>query len=46
MIYLCNTVTPVHQLKTKIKELFAQNESIPLYKIGFMNDWEKEPLWK
>lgn len=46
MIYLCNKVTPGHQLKPKIKELFSNNKSIPLYKIGFTNEWEKQPLWE
>lgn len=46
MVYLCNQVTPNHQIKAKILELFRDNPSVPIYKLGFLNNWEKEPLWK
>lgn len=46
MIYLCNEVTPGHQIKTKILELFAANPNIPIYKLGFLNNWKNELLWK
>jgi abortive infection bacteriophage resistance protein len=46
MVYLCNEVTPGHQIKTKILDLFSNNANIPVYKLGFLNDWENEPLWK
>lgn len=37
MIYLCNKVTPGHQLKPKIKELFSNNESILLFIFEALN---------
>ncbi|MEZ4890046.1 MAG: Abi family protein [Crocinitomicaceae bacterium] len=46
MIYLCNEVTPGHQIKSKILELFENNPTIPIYKMGFLNNWSKEQLWK
>ena len=46
MIYLCNKVTPRHQIKAKIVDLFNSNPNIPIYKLGFLNNWDKEPLWK
>ena len=46
MIYLCNHITPNHQIKNKITELFKSNPNIPIYKLGFLNHWQDEPLWK
>jgi abortive infection bacteriophage resistance protein len=46
MLYLCNMVTPSHQIKTKILDLFNSNPKIPVYKLGFLNNWENEPIWK
>lgn len=46
MLYLCNEVTPGHQIKNKILTLFKTNPNIPIYKLGFLNDWNNEPLWK
>ncbi|MGO3655209.1 MAG: Abi family protein, partial [Sphingobacterium sp.] len=45
MLYLCNEVTPGHQIKTKILELFNNYTGIPIYKLGFLNNWQNEPLW-
>ncbi len=45
MLYLCNMVFPGHRIKQKILELFNQNPDIPIYKLGFLNNWNKEPLW-
>lgn len=46
MVYLCNEVTPGHQIKTKILDLFNTNPNIPIYKLGFLNNWKDEPIWK
>jgi abortive infection bacteriophage resistance protein len=46
MVYLCNEVTPGHQIKNKILTLINTNPNIPIYKLGFLNDWNNEPLWK
>jgi len=46
MIYICNEVTPGHQIKAKILELINSNPAMPIYKLGFLNSWHNEPLWK
>ncbi|MEO5582073.1 MAG: Abi family protein [Saprospiraceae bacterium] len=46
MIYLCNIITPGHQIKSKILDLIENNKRIPIYKIGFLNNWQNEPLWQ
>lgn len=46
MVYLCNEVTPNHQIKNKILTLFANNPNIPIYKLGFLNNWQNQGLWK
>ena len=46
MVYLCNEITPGHQIKTKILDLFNNNPNIPIYKLGFLNNWKNEALWK
>ncbi|MCV9389141.1 Abi family protein [Reichenbachiella ulvae] len=46
MLYICNKVTPGHQIKQKIKELIRTNPSIPVYKFGFLNDWNQQDLWR
>jgi hypothetical protein len=46
MLYLCNQVTPGHQIKNKLLDLFSLNPTIPIYKLGFLNNWETQPLWK
>lgn len=45
MLYLCNTVTPNHHIKLKILDLFSNNPSIPIYKLGFLNNWDRQPIW-
>jgi abortive infection bacteriophage resistance protein len=46
MIYLCNEVTPNHHIKKKILDLFAATPHLPIYKLGFLNNWQKHPIWK
>lgn len=46
MLYLCNAVTPGHQIKSKILTLLNDNPLVPIYKLGFLNNWNNEPLWK
>lgn len=46
MIYMCNKVTPNHQIKDKILTLIDNNPEIPIYKLGFLNNWRSEPLWE
>jgi len=46
LVYMCNEVTPNHQIKSKILALFVSNPNIPLYKLGFLNDWQNQEIWK
>lgn len=46
MVYLCNQVTPKHQIKSKILALISNNPNIPIYKLGFLNNWKEQGLWK
>lgn len=46
MLYLCNKVTPNHQIKNRIMELIDSNPEVPIYKLGFLNNWKSEPIWK
>lgn len=45
MIYLCNHVISGHDIKNQILLLFKTNSNIPIYKLGFLNNWNKEPIW-
>ena len=46
MVYLCNQITPNHQIKAKVLKLIEDNPNIPIYKLGFLNNWDNEPIWK
>lgn len=46
MLYLCDNVTPNHQIKTKILSLINNNPNIPIYKLGFLNNWNQHDIWK
>jgi abortive infection bacteriophage resistance protein len=46
LLYLCNAVTPNHQIKIKLLQLITDNPNIPIYKLGFLNNWQNHPLWK
>ena len=46
MVYLCDGINLNHGIKDKILKLFSQYPEIPIYKLGFLDHWEKHPLWK
>ena len=46
MLYLCNAVQNENLFKVKILDLFAKYPDIPLYKLGFCNQWQKEDIWQ
>ena len=46
MVYLCNMIAPGHQIKSKLLDLIFSNPAIPVYKLGFLNNWQNEPFWK
>lgn len=46
MLYLCNHITPNHHIKIKLLQLINENPNTPIYKLGFLNNWQNHPLWK
>jgi len=46
MVYLCNAINPNNEIKNKLLALFNSNPEIPIYKMGFFNNWQRELLWK
>lgn len=46
MVYLCNAIDANNEIKSKLVTLFQQNPNIPIFKIGFFNNWQDEPLWQ
>jgi len=46
LVYLSNKVTPGHHIKDKILELFNNNPNVPIYKLGFLNNWNNQPIWQ
>ena len=46
MVYLCNEITANHSIRAKLLQLFKDNPNIPIYKFGFLNNWNNEPIWQ
>jgi len=46
LVYICNQISPGHQIKSKIIDLINSNPNIPVYKLGFLNNWQNEPIWR
>lgn len=46
MVYLCNAINPNNEIKNKLLALFNNSSSVPIYKMGFFNNWQNEPFWK
>ena len=46
MIYLCGFLHFPQDIKTKIVNLVNSFPNVPVYKLGFFNHWQNEPLWK
>jgi abortive infection bacteriophage resistance protein len=46
MVYLCNAIEPNHKIKLKILQLFKTNPNIQIYKMGFLNSWNYQPIWE
>jgi len=45
MVYLCNQLYPTCDLRNNILTLFDRSPNIPIYKLGFLNNWIQEPIW-
>jgi abortive infection bacteriophage resistance protein len=46
MVYLCNAINPDNEIKNKLLSLFKNNQDVPIYKMGFFNNWHTEPIWQ
>jgi abortive infection bacteriophage resistance protein len=46
MIYLSNQVTQDDVLKNRIKDLIDENTDVPISKLGFIENWNEQALWK
>jgi len=46
MIYLCNRLSHSDDIKKQIINLINTYPNVPIYKYGFFNSWQSEPLWK
>jgi len=46
MVYLCGFLHDSHDIKLKIVNLVSLYPKVPVYKLGFFNQWQNEPLWK
>lgn len=45
MLFLCNTVEPENNIQQKLLELFKKYSKVPIYKLGFLNNWQNQPIW-
>jgi abortive infection bacteriophage resistance protein len=45
MMYTCNMIDANNKIKLNLDNLFNRYQSIPIYKLGFLNNWKNEPLW-
>ena len=46
MVYLCNIAVHENGVKEKILDLFQNNPDVPIYKLGFLNNWNQQPVWR
>jgi abortive infection bacteriophage resistance protein len=46
MVYLCNHLSDSDDIKQKIISLIKSYPNVPIYKYGFLNQWQNEPLWQ
>lgn len=45
IVFLCNQVTPGHQIKSKIIDLIDSHPVVPIENLGFSNGWRLHPIW-
>jgi abortive infection bacteriophage resistance protein len=46
MVYLCNNIHVTNGTKHQIINLINNNPKIPIYKLGFLDNWRRTPIWK
>lgn len=45
ILYLNDKISPGHHIMNELTSLFHQFERIPLYKMGFPSNWQKQAVW-
>jgi hypothetical protein len=45
MVYLCTFLSTPQNIKSQIIDLIRTYPNVPIYKLGFFNQWQAEPLW-
>jgi abortive infection bacteriophage resistance protein len=46
LLYLYRHTSRSQEMKQKVIELINAYPNVPIYKLGFFNRWQTEPLWK
>lgn len=46
MVYLCNAINSANNIKQKLLNLINTYPNLPIYKLGFLNNWQQHNLWK
>lgn len=46
MLYLCNAIGTECDFKDRLYGLFQKYNDVPIYKIGFIDSWKLNPLWR
>jgi abortive infection bacteriophage resistance protein len=46
ILYLNNQISLGHHIKTELFELFKQFSQVPMYKMGFPENWQNQPIWQ
>ena len=46
LVYQCKIIDKNNRIQKDILDLFKRYPSISIYKLGFLNYWDKEPIWK
>jgi hypothetical protein len=45
---MADLLTPMNRkndLKRQLAELFTCNKDIPIFKLGFTDNWQESPIW-
>jgi abortive infection bacteriophage resistance protein len=46
MVYLCGFLHAPQDIKSRIVHLVNAYPNVPIYRYGFFNQWQSEPLWQ
>ena len=46
MLYLCEAIGAGNSYKKKVIALVKEHPQIPIYRLGFLDKWDEEPIWE